>query len=170
MAVFSEYLIPIAAALVGSLVIFQCLVCVYVFLINKRMSEQLSETSRELFGLMRKIEGLTSHKREQMLLHYDTMVQTLATRLPATIAAKAGEAIFEAERHILSRLAELEPNLHDDQLSKQRMDELIKNMERLEQTVVALTAETVQQVMLENRRVLFESEQTGERFNEILPN
>ena len=68
--------------------------------------------------------------------------------------------IFETEKDILTRLAELEPNLKENPEGKERLEGLVKKMERLEQTVVALASDTVQQVMIESRRELFDSEKS----------
>jgi len=118
---------------------------------------------REMHGAVRKIEGLTANKREQMLKHYDKILAEVSLRLPPTVASQAGTMIFETEQRILSRLAELEPNLNDDQESRQKMDDLIKSMENLENTIVDLTANTVQSVMAQSRKELFDQELlTGE--------
>jgi len=119
------------------------------------------ETQRlfcEMHGTMRKIEGMTANKREQMLKHYDKILADVSLRLPPTVASQAGTMIFETEQRILSRLAELEPNLNDDQESRQKMDELIKSMENLENTIVDLTASTVQSVMAQSRKELFDND------------
>lgn len=113
--------------------------------------------NREMFGLVRKIEGMTSHKREQVLHHFDKLVETLANRIPTLVAAEAGEKIFETESAILRQLAELQPQPESEE-EREKLDMLIKNMEALESTVVAHTASAVHQVMQENRRVIFEEE------------
>jgi len=112
----------------------------------------------EMHGTMRKIEGLTANKREQMLKHYDKILADVSLRLPPTVASQAGTMIFETEQKILSRLAELEPTLVDDQEGKRKMDELIKSMESLETTIVDLTANTVQSVMAQSRKELFDGD------------
>jgi len=115
-----------------------------------------TKLNRELYGLVNKIEGLTANKRDQMLKHYDKILDDLSNRLPPTIASQAGQLIFETESKILSRLAELEPNLKDDELGQRKMDELIKNMENLESTIVNLTSQTVSNVMAQSRKELFD--------------
>lgn len=107
---------------------------------------------KELFGLVRKLEGMTSSRRETMLRHYDRVIDELAARLPMTVANQAGKAIFETESRILARLAELEPGLENDETAKSKMNELISSMEKLESTLVSLTSETVQNILLENRQ------------------
>lgn len=118
-------------------------------------------TSKELFGLMKKIEALTASRREQLLKEYDKILENLTHRLPPIIAAQASESIIETESRILTRLAELEPSLKRDGPSFKKMDELIQSMEKLEQTLVTSTAETVERVLVESRTVLLE-EQGGE--------
>lgn len=112
--------------------------------------------SREMFGVMRKIEGLTAHRREIFMRQYEKLMDSLSARLPTTISAHASEAIFETESKILKRLAELEPHLADDEVSKRKMDDLIASMEKLDKTIVALTSDTVRKVMLESREQLFD--------------
>src|SRR5688572_10532040 len=62
---------------------------------------------KELFGLTRKIEGLTAHRREQVLKHYDKILDSLSVRIPTTVASQASQLIFDTESKILARLAEL---------------------------------------------------------------
>lgn len=111
-----------------------------------------------MFGLVRRIEALTSNRRELMVKQFDRMLANLSTRLPSTIAAQASQRIFETESKILTRLAELEPNLKKDEISRRKMDDLIRSMEGLEQTIVALTAEAVRKVMVESRSDLLDAE------------
>jgi hypothetical protein len=115
-----------------------------------------------MFGLVRRIEGLTSHRREQMLKHYDGMLESLSTRLPPTIAAHTSQAIIETESKILQRLAELEPNFRDDESIQRKLDELIHSMEGLEKTIVALAADAVQRVMAEGRRSLIDEDRNSD--------
>ena len=140
----------------GVLFILQTILALHLMLSLRSASKERQRLNREMFGLLRKIEGLTSGKREQMMKHYDKILDDLVTRLPHTIASQAGTSIFETESRILTRLAELEPNLRNDELGRQKMDDLIQSMEGLESLIVSLTAETVQSVMAENRKVLFQ--------------
>lgn len=142
----------------ASLILTQLLLGVYLIASLRSAERERAAANKELFGLVRKLEGLTSHKREAMTRHYDKMLETLMARLPVSIAARAGEQIFETESKILSRLAELEQSSKEDEGARVKTDELIKSMEKLEQTVVSLTAETVQKVMSEGRRALFEEQ------------
>lgn len=111
---------------------------------------------REIFGLVKRLEGLTANRREQVLKHYDAILDNLSKTLPPTIAAQTSDIIFDTESKILTRLAELEPNLKHDELSRRKMDDLIKNMENLEKTIVVLASDTVRRVMTESRRVLLD--------------
>lgn len=134
----------------------ELLVALYMFLSLRGASKENAQLNKEMFGLLKKIEGLTATRREQMLRAYDQVLEQLANRLPPTIAAQAGTLIFETESKILTRLAELEPLIKKDDLSRRKMDELIKSMENLEKTIIVLTADTVRNVMMENRHSLFE--------------
>ena len=113
---------------------------------------------REMFGLLKKIEGLTATRREQMIRHYDRMLEGLSLRLPPAIAAQASSRIFDMESRILTRLSELEGSQGQDQSNRAKMEELVKSMESLEQTVVALTSETVKTVMLDSRKRLLDDD------------
>jgi hypothetical protein len=93
-----------------------------------------------------------------MVKHYDKILEGLTARIPTTVAAQASNLILETESKILARLAELEPNLKDDEGSRKKMDELITTMEKLERTLVSSAADTVQKAMAEGRRSLFEEE------------
>lgn len=142
----------------------QLIVALYVLLVLRSNSKEQSLLHRELYGLTKRIEGLTSSRREQVLRHFDRMVDNLATRLPTIIASRASEAIFEAESKILNRLARIEPTLQNDAESKAEMDALIKSMERLEQTIIALTANSVHQILMESRvQILEDAEPLPER-------
>jgi len=138
--------------------VFQMLAVTYMAISLRMASGERARMNKEMFGLLKKIEGLTAHRREQMLKHYDTILDNLSTRLPPTIAATTGQAIYEAESKILKRLAELEPDLKGDKNSLDKMNDLIKSMENLETMIVTLTADTVQRVMSDSRRGLFDED------------
>ncbi|MCB0354571.1 MAG: hypothetical protein KDD64_13640 [Bdellovibrionales bacterium] len=133
----------------------QLLLSLYLLACLRRSSADHARTTVELFGLMKKIDGLTASKREQVAKAYDAMIGQLSAQIPTTVAAYAGQAIFETESKLLTRLAELEPSLKDDTDARKKMDELITSMESLETKIVQLTAETVESVMERNRVALF---------------
>jgi hypothetical protein len=145
-----EWLVAILAA--------QLVVSLYMFFTLRAAARARSALSKEMFGLMRKIEGLTAQRREQVLTHLDRVLDSLSVRLPTNIASKVSDLVFETERQILARLAELEPHLKNNEANREKMEELILTMEKLEETVVGITAEGVQQVVLESRRALFEED------------
>jgi uncharacterized protein YoxC len=150
-----NYLILAGITLAIALV-FQILLALAMTAAAKSAARERSEFHREMFGLLKKLEGLTANKREQILKHYDTILENLSNRLPPTIAAQASKVILDTESRILSRLAELEPNLMEDESSRRKMDELIKSMENLEETIVGLTAQTVRSVLVDSRRNLLD--------------
>lgn len=153
--------IPISAVLLagGAMLVTLQLVLSIIMLIGLRTSSrERALLNREMFGLVRKLEGLTASRREQMVRHYDRMLEGLMKRLPPTIAAQTGQVIFDTESKILSRLAELEPSLKADEDGRRKMDELIKSMENLDSTIVSCAADTVKTVMAESRRSLLEDE------------
>jgi hypothetical protein len=144
----------------GTIALFiglQLLVGIAILIGSRAAARERHLLHKEMYGLVKRIEGLTANRREQILKHYDEMLEHLATRLPPTIAAHTSNAIIETESKILQRLAELEPSLGNDESSRRKMDELIRSMEGLEKTIVALAADTVQRVMAEGRRSLIEA-------------
>lgn len=100
---------------------------------------------------MRKIEGLTASRREAFVKQYEKLHDQLTTRVPITVATQASSSILDAEKKILTRLAELEPQMKADPVSLKKFDELIRTMEDLEHTIVTLTAESVKKVLRDNR-------------------
>jgi hypothetical protein len=150
-------LLSVAAA-VGLIVALQLLLTISMLISLRFSSRERVLINKEMYGLVRKLEGLTASRREQMLKHYDMMLEGLSTRLPPTIAAQTSQMIFDAESKILARLAELEPNLKDDEIARKKMDELIKTMESLERTIVVLAADAVKNVMVESRRSLLDED------------
>ena len=154
----ANYLLVGITGVLGLFVGLQLLLSIFMFAALRNSAKSRAQLDREMFGLVKKIEGLTAHRREQMLKHYDKILETLSSRLPPTIAAQTSQVIFETESKILARLAELEPNLSGDEAGRRKMDELIRTMEKLEQTIVVLAADTVRNVMVESRRNLIEQE------------
>ena len=153
--------LPITAILLaaGAVLVTLQLALSIIMLISLRISSrERALLNREMFGLVKKLEGITASRREQMLRHYDRMLEGLMKRLPPTIAAQTGQVIFETESKILTRLAELEPSLKTDEDTQKKMNELIKSMESLDRTLVACTADTVRSVMAESRRSLLDDE------------
>jgi len=151
-------LVLILGACMATLIVLQLLTVIYMAISLRIASSERTRMNKEMFGLLRKIEGLTAHRRDQMLKHYDTILDNLSVRLPPTIAATTGQAIYEAESKILKRLAELEPDLKGDKDSQQKMNDLIKSMESLETMIVTLTSDTVQRVMIDSRKGLFDED------------
>ena len=150
MSNFTEWLMAVAAV--------QLIVALYMFFSMRAASRERAALSKEMFGLMKKIEGLTARRREQALVQFDRVLDALSVRLPTAIASKVSDLVFETERQILSRLAEIEPSLKDNAGDREKMEELICSMEKLEETVVAITSDSVQQVMMDSRRSLFQED------------
>lgn len=144
------------AAIILAVVAVQILLAVFIAVSLFVAGRERAKLHIEMFGLLKKLEGLTASRREAMLKQYNKMVETLSVRLPPTIASQTGSLIFEAESKILGRLAELEPQIKADDISKRKMDELIKTMENLEQTLVTLTSDTVKKVMAESKSNFFD--------------
>ncbi len=152
----------LVVGMLGLFIGLQLLVAVAVLVSIRSSARERNVLHKEMYGLVRRIEGLTSHRREQILKHYDGMLENLSMRLPPAIAAHTSSAILETESKILHRLAELEPSLGQDEGSRRKMDELIRSMEGLEKTIVALAADTVQRVMAEGRRSLLDGDRNDD--------
>lgn len=112
------------------------------------------EVRRELLELLRKLEALTASSREQMVRHYDGMLAELVERLPEEIAAETGHKIFDTESRILTRLAEIEPDLRRDPLGRAKLNELIESMESLETELVSIAADSVKKAIAAGRETL----------------
>jgi hypothetical protein len=153
----------IGFAVVSVACLIQLFTSIYMAISLKAASRERHILNKEMFGLVKRIEALTSSRREQMLKHYDKILANLALRLPPTIAAQASQTIFDTESKILSRLVELEPEFKTNESARRKMDELVKSMENLEQTVVNITAESVRKVMLESRSDFIEEERSIEK-------
>ncbi len=137
---------------------FQFLLAIYMAVTMRIASKERALLNREMFGMVKKLEGLTAHRREIVLRHYDRILEVLSQRLPPAIAEQTSRMIFETESRILTRLAELEPSLREDEDGREKMDALIQTMESLEQTIVSLTADTVTKVMVEGRKNFLEDD------------
>lgn len=157
----SEFLnsnVSIFYVIFAALSILQVVVAIGVGIALLRFKRESRAVHHEVFGMLKKIEGLTASRRDQILKEYDKMLETLGQRLPSTIAAQARSSIFETESKILSRLAELEPNLRRDDASFKKMDELISSMERLETTIITSASTAVEQILVESRTAIAEAE------------
>lgn len=131
------------------------LTCAVIWSLRTNVRER-REISKELFGLVRRIEGLTAERRAHVLRHYDQMLGDLSRRLPPAVAAELSDIIFDVESKVLTHLASLEPTLAPEDRAK--FDDLIRSMENLERSIVGLTADTVARVMKEGRRTLTKDE------------
>ncbi len=150
--------VTLLSAIAGVVLGLQLVINIVTISSLRSIGKERESLHREIYGLVKKIEGLTTSKREAMLKHYDGLLEMMSTRLPLAVANQSSQMIFETESKILARLAELEPNLQTDEASKAKMDEIIKSMESLEKTLVTLTADSVKNVMIEGRRALFEAD------------
>ncbi len=144
--------------LLSAVLLLQTIFTVSLLIALRISSRDNQKMNRETYGLLRKIDVLTSQQRESMLQHYDKILEQMTVRLPASIAAQAGDTIFQTESQLLARLAELEPQIGKDEKAQESMNRLIRSMENLEAQIVTITADTVQNVMAESRRDLFKDD------------
>lgn len=140
---------------VGALVLCQAVSVIYTLLVLRSASKERKVLNRETFGLLRKVEGLLARKQEKITKEYDRLLEQMTLQVPVVIAREAGNEIFETEKYVISRLAELELEVHDDEVAMQKMETIIKTMEGLETTIIRATSKAVERVLVENRRELF---------------
>jgi len=124
----------------------------------RRLAREVLAANREMFGLTKKMEAMTASRRAHFVHEYDKIVNQLLRKLPANIAAKAGDSIFTTQKQILTRLAELEQLAGTDRESRKQMEEIILSMEQLEAQLVRVTADTVIEVMSDTRKRILEDE------------
>lgn len=148
MSELGQYAVLGASIFVGLLVL-QVILSVYMTIVLLVSSRDRKQLNRETFGLLRKIEGLTSEKQQQLRSQYARAIAGLQDRLPIAIASQVGERIYQTESAILRELAALQPNLADPS-AKRRFDDLIKTMESLEEDLIRVTAETVHTILEES--------------------
>ena len=132
---------------------FQLGLASYLFFSSRASHKALNDGVRELYGIMKKIEGLTATRREQLHGEFDRIVQTLGLRLPTVIASQAGDRIFEAESRLLKHLSEIDPGIKDEK-NKEKIDDLIKSLESLQESVISITSETVRTALMDARKEL----------------
>lgn len=109
---------------------------------------------QELFGLMRRIEGLSTGRRALITYQFDNMLESLIKQLPTRIASEAGQRIFDTESQILKALSEIEPALGEDKVLHSRLEQVLHSMENLEAVVVSVTCESVRQAIVDVRHSL----------------
>ena len=156
--------------LFGAFAAVQLFAALAVYQYVRSIAKEHHLLTRELFGALKKIEGYTAHRREQMVRHYDEMLVKLQQEVPRTISERTSDLVFDTERRILTRLAELEPNLKGDAESLEKMDSLIQSMERLEASVSLAAADAANAVLGEGRKILLtEQEEVGTMWLEESP-
>ena len=124
----------------------------------RRLAHEISASNREVYGLTKKMEAMTASRRAHFVHEYDKIVNQLLRKLPANIAAQAGDSIFVTQKEILTRLAELEKVTGKSKESSKQMEQIILSMEQLEAQLVRVTADTVIEVMGDTRKRILEDE------------
>jgi hypothetical protein len=142
---------------------FQVSVTLYMIGKFQFANQERTRLYHQLFGILRKIEGLSSGRRALIAHNLDILLEQLAKQLPSRIAAEAGEIIYKTESSMLKALADLEPNLPQMPGMKERVEKLVVSMESLESTVVLLTTETVRQAILDTKRSILDADSHEDR-------
>ncbi len=155
---FTHNLLALAGLAGLLMIIVQIGLAIAMLVVLRIAAKERAEQNKEIFGLVKRIEGLTAQRREQMLQHYDRMLESLANRLPVMVAGQASTKIIETETNILRKLSELDPGIHKNGEQTTKLNEIIRSMESLEDTIVTLTSNAVRDVMSEGRRELLEED------------
>lgn len=149
--------------LMASVLVLQASVILFLLHRFKASHSTQEKLYQELFGLTRKIEGLSSGRRALIAYHLDMLLERLVKQLPSRISAEAGDVIFRTESSMLKTLADLEPNLPQLPGMKDRVESLVSSMERLESTVVSVTGEAVRQAIFDTKRSILEADSHEDR-------
>jgi hypothetical protein len=124
-----------------------------LYCLHRALSEH-RRTTEEMRLMVRKTEAITADEREQIVRLYDRFVQRILRRLPDELAETTEEALFRTEELILRRLAELEPNLRHDPQARTRLDDIIRSMETLNDSIIRVNVDAVERALRENRESL----------------
>lgn len=147
---------PLIAFLCITLIVQSCLLIV-LSLKTARSQKNAEKLHTAMFGLMKRIEGMTSDKRTKMITEFDHVLDRLSTRLPPVLASRAGQALYEAEKSLLQKMVSLEARLDQTPQEQEELNQIIESLESLDTQIIALTADTVHEVMLESRKHLFDN-------------
>lgn len=128
-------------------------------MVLSRAAKERRAVNRHTYGLLKKVEGLVIKKEERLIEEFDLLLDSLGKHIPKAISEKAGLAIYETEKKILTRLAELEPDLKEDEAAISRMNDLIQSMEKLEESVIRIASEVVRNELLEKRKAITATEE-----------
>ena len=148
----------ILTALLGASIttaFFLLLLMGYVAASLRQGNRERESLHREMHGILRKLDAITSEKRELFAKEFDQIIETLSVRVPAVVASEAGERIFEAESKILSRLSKLEGDVTAGSDEQKDMEDLIKSMEKLDTELVSAASDAVHDVLIESRERFF---------------
>lgn len=143
-------------AAIAALICTQLALALGVLLSLRSAATERREHRQEIAAMVQKIELLTAPTRERVIGRYDGMLANLVEKIPEKVMRETGQKIFDAESRIIARLAEIEPNLKRDPVSREKMNEIIESMESLESSVSAIAAETVDDALRAAREELLD--------------
>jgi hypothetical protein len=138
---------------------FQLLVMVAALRLIRKTNRERRQFDRNVTDTLQQMEVVMMRDRNQLASHYDNMLESLSSRLPSVISTRAGDAVFEIEKQVLAKLAAVHPNLDIDD---EEVDNLIRTMERLEDSVIAATGDVVRETILESRKGIFADRLSGQ--------
>lgn len=139
--------------IIGSI---NALVLLFALLSLSRLRSESLKLNRETFGLLKKVEGLTAQKHHLLAKQFDDLIEKMANQVPVIVGKEATSHLFEIERQIITRLAELEPNLKTDPKAIAHMEEVLRKVELLEEEVIRSTSKAVEKILVEKRKTLFQ--------------
>lgn len=138
----------------SGMLVLQFMVATFTFRRSRAADIERGRLHQELFGLMKRIDGLSSGRRALITYQFDNMLESLSKQLPTRIASEAGQKILDTESQILKALSEIEPALAGDKLLESRLEQVVHSMENLETVVVSVTCESVRQAIVDVRQSL----------------
>lgn len=156
-------LAPHAAGLVvfmmtAGLLLLQLALALFALHRCRAAERERGQLHQELFGIMKRIEGLSTGRRALITYQFDNMLDLLIKQLPTRIASEAGQRIFDTESQILKVISEIEPGVGENGVLRERMEQVVKSMENLEAVVVSVTCESVRQAIVDVRTTLLSPE------------
>jgi len=160
----SASVVPFPTILLAAIVLlgfFQLLVVLAALLHLKRTRIERYEVNQSIQQMLQRLEVLNLRDRGEFVHLYEGMVESLVNRLPVMVSTRAGDAIFEIEKRVLAQLALIDPRLTS---SAQTVDDLIRSMEKLEDTVITVVASSVRDALLDSKEGIarqFPIDETG---------
>ena len=139
----------VVIGVVGAFSLSSILVTLAVLASSARESRGLL---REIFGLTKKIEGLAVTRRESLEYEFDGLTTKLSDEVPVLVARQASRILNDVESRLAFQLYELESVAPRGSEAEEKIIELIHSLDRLEETVVEATRQSITEVLARTRQ------------------